>query len=83
MAVISVTIPDAVAGRVRAAVCARYRYSATLPDGSANPETQGQFVQRMVREFLKNAVRSHEAKVAGAAAFSAAGSAVDSEINLS
>ena len=45
-----------------------------------NPESQGDFVHRKVREFLSDHVRSYEMEVAKQAAMAAAG---DASVNLS
>lgn len=79
MAVITMTLPDAALPRVVTAICARFGYRDTLPDGSANPETRGQFAMRMMREQLKNWVKEYEIATArdNAAAAAAAAAAAD------
>ena len=63
MATITVTIPDAVAVRVRDAFTTTYSYQTTI-DGQPNPETPTQFVQRMVRDYVKQTLVNHEAQAA-------------------
>jgi hypothetical protein len=61
MATVSITVPDAVLPRVVAAFAATFGYAATMPDGTANPETQNAFVKRKVAEYIKAIVVAHEA----------------------
>ncbi len=67
MATITVTIPDAVAVRVRDAFTATYGYQTTI-DGLPNPETPTLFVQRMVREYVKQTMVNYEAQTASTTA---------------
>jgi hypothetical protein len=58
---------------VTAALCALHGYQVTLPDGSANPETQAVFAKRMVIEGLKRKIRDYrntQAQIAVQAAVS-------------
>lgn len=71
MAQLAITIPNAVVPRIRAAFAAE-GYSATLPDGSANPETIDQFVQRLTREWIRRKVAAYERHNAEATAGPAA-----------
>jgi len=64
MANLTVTVPDAMLPRVTAAFKAQYNYQATLPDGTANPETEAQFMRRMVKEYIKQVLVAHEAVTA-------------------
>jgi hypothetical protein len=82
MASITITIPDAIAGRVIDGFCARYHYSPTLEDGTPNPETKAKFVKRRVIDFIKRAVRDAEIEAAAKAATDAAGSSADTDIIL-
>lgn len=50
------------------AICTEYNYSATLADGSANPETKAAFAKRMVRRILENIVKNQDIIAARAAA---------------
>ena len=83
MAQITITIPDAIASRVMNGFAKRYHYSATLEDGSPNPETKAQFAKRRVIEFIKQAVREAEVEDARNDAATTAGSSVDTDIQLS
>lgn len=40
-------------------------YSATLPGGGPNPETKGQFVQRMVARYVKESYKTAKAETDG------------------
>lgn len=87
-----VEIPDEHLDRVINAVAAQYGYNPTVnnpdfdpeqPEGEdnpgtiANPVTIGQFVNKVVRDFLINNVKAHEAKQASETARLAALEAVD------
>lgn len=39
------------------AICVKYGYSSTLSDGSANPETQAQFVRRMYQQQITRDIK--------------------------
>lgn len=60
---LSYTFTNADAAEVTDALCQRYGYQATLPDGSGgtipNPETRGQFAKRMVGEWVKSEVKRY------------------------
>lgn len=60
MAVISLTIPDNQIQRIMTAVCGNNGYSATLPNGDPNPQTQAQFTKATTAEWLKAQVRTWE-----------------------
>jgi len=64
MATISFDVPNAVLPRLADAFAATYGYQATLPDGTANPETKNQFAQRMVRQYARNVLAAYEATLA-------------------
>ena len=82
MAVIQVNIPDAVLPRVLDAIAARYGYSATLFDGSPNPETKAQFARRQIILWIKDIVVNREADLAGANARAAAVTTATNEVIL-
>jgi hypothetical protein len=51
---VTVTTPAGVSvADVVGTLSAAWGYQATLPDGSANPQTAGQFVQARVARFLR------------------------------
>lgn len=83
MATLSITIPNAVATRVQDSFCAAHGYQATLPDGSANPETKQQFLKRKVVEFIRDSVKAAEATAAAETARQAALTDVDTTVVLS
>jgi hypothetical protein len=61
---ISVNVPAAQVPRVEAAFRATYGYPTQILDGEGNtvpnPETPQQFVQRMLREHVRDVVVRHE-----------------------
>lgn len=69
MAQISVPInfPDGEQARVRDAFCVAQGYQATV-NGSPNPETKVQFIQRRTKEWFKRQVQIGEAKTASESA---------------
>jgi hypothetical protein len=67
MPTLSLTLTDAALAKLVDAMCDVYRYSATLPNGNANPETRAQFARRMVIVQLKQQVRQAEGRKAQAA----------------
>jgi len=80
MANFCIEIPDENVERVVSAVCANYKYRAqvenpnfnslegshpdTNPELIDNPETAGEFANRMTRDFLINHTRAHEVRQA-------------------
>lgn len=66
MAVISITVPDAMLPRVVTALTAAGGYSATLPDGTPNPQTPAQFAKAMVAAYVKQVVKTYEAEQSAA-----------------
>ena len=80
MANFCIEIPDENVGRVIDALCANYKYRAqienpdfnsieephpdTNPELIDNPETAGEFANRMTRDFLINHTRAHEVRQA-------------------
>lgn len=81
MAVISITVPDGVINRVRQAFRAAYNYQDTI-NGQPNPESLNQFVQRKIREYVKEVVKSQEAPAAAETARKAALDAIEAEIPI-
>ncbi|PIR88819.1 MAG: hypothetical protein COU09_00090 [Candidatus Harrisonbacteria bacterium CG10_big_fil_rev_8_21_14_0_10_44_23] len=86
---ITIDVPDAQAIRVRDGFCAQYGYQEKISetvDGETtlvdNPETKAQFVQRKIREFVHDTVRSYEASTAIKTAREQAITKADSEITL-
>lgn len=83
MAQIAITIPDAQVARVQDAFAGAYGYSATLPDGSPNPQTRAQFAKAKVIEYVVSVVKGYEAQRDAEAARVAAINAVDTQVALS
>lgn len=88
MAVLSITIPDAIAARVIDGFAAAHGYTGTTPEGAA--ETKAQYLKRIVSLYVKESVKRAEidAAVAEAAlnsktAASVADAAAETEIVLS
>lgn len=67
MPTISFTLSAADAARVVAALSVRFGYSATLPDGSDNPQSPAEFVRLRIAQWVKSETRDHELKTAQAA----------------
>lgn len=65
---ISFTLSNADAQLVQDAFTITYGYVPTLPDGSANPESEAQFTKRQIQEFIKQVVRAYRVNVAVEAA---------------
>lgn len=84
MATLTITIPDAVAPRVLDAVAARHGY---LDETTGLPrvpgQTKAQFAREVIKTYLKETTKAHEAETAQASARAAAIAAAESEINLS
>lgn len=74
---VTITIPDGIAARVRDGFCSWHGFD---PLG---PETKLDFLQRKLREFIKEAVRLDESQKAAAAANVAANESVETDIILS
>lgn len=84
----TIRIPDsanvvAIRQRIVTAVTTNHGYSATLPDGTANPVSAAQFTQTWITERIKDEVRKYEANIDERAARQAAIAKVDSEVDLS
>ena len=93
MAVFELAIADDDVARVFNAICNNYNWSenianpnfdpqqevdeSTNPETIANPEDQGQFVHRIVRQFLSDHVTAYETNLAKEAAAAAADTSVD------
>lgn len=58
---------DSMNARSRDAFATSYRWSATLPDGTPNPETKAQHRARRIKEFIKEITKAEENKAAHAA----------------
>lgn len=67
MPTISLTLSSADLTRAVDALGTRWGYSATLPDGSANPQTKGEFVRLKIAAWVKSEVHAHELATAQAA----------------
>lgn len=84
---ITITIPDNMVTRVIDGVAGQNNYQETVQDDDGyeipNPETKGQFVKRMVRQYLKENVKAWEANQAASSARIAAIAAVEADIQLS
>lgn len=63
-----ITIPDAIAPRLFAAIAASEGYKATLDDGRPNPQTRQQFVREFIIRILRERVLAHEQNEAAEAA---------------
>lgn len=74
--VISITIPDNVVPRVRDGFCEWHGFIQ-------NGETKLEFVQRKLREYIKESVRLNESENAATLANANASASVESEIVLS
>jgi DNA-binding LacI/PurR family transcriptional regulator len=76
MATITTNIPDADLQRTLDAICGVYGYSATLENGTSNPETPAKFCKRMVAAHVRGLVihweSERDANAARAAAIEAA-----------
>jgi hypothetical protein len=82
MASFNFTVPDAAVPRVVEAFCVRFGYQETSVDGVPNPETRGDFTRRMIREFIKDTVVSHEASLAGRDASASQAAETRSEVDV-
>jgi len=74
MATVSVTIPDAVLGRVLDAIAAAYGYDA------AKDGTKAAFAKKQVARFVAETVRAHEATVAADTARDTAATKATTEV---
>ena len=63
MADITFTIPDEHMSRFVDGMAAHFGYSDTLPDGTDNPETKGQYIRSKVRLEWKNRVLKQERQI--------------------
>lgn len=73
MPTISATLTDAGYSRVVDALCGLFNYPGdTLPDGTPNPVTPGQFAQQCVATYLRESVLTWESHLATAQIRSAA-----------
>lgn len=67
MPTICVTVSAADQTRIVNALSVRFGYSATLADGSANPQTAGEFVRQRIGAWIRTETRAHELATAQAA----------------
>ena len=74
MAVLNLTIPDAVVNRIFDAIAANHGYNA------GGGQTKAQFAKQIVIQFLKNEVQSLESRQAADAARTASDTAVATDI---
>jgi hypothetical protein len=72
MAQIALIIPDAQLARVITAISVTHQYSATLPNGDPNPQTEAQFAKQQIANWVKNVVTRYESEQA----------AVNNDINV-
>lgn len=77
---LTVTVPEHVADRVLAAICATHGYQANGLLGVQ--ETREQFAAAVLAAVVKTTVADHEAAAAADAAASAARAKVEDEIEL-
>lgn len=82
MATIRLQIPDAWLPRLVDAICHVYGYIERDDDGRPNPETKGQFAERIIREFLKRTVMQSEGEIAAQKAALAAQKAVEDQFQI-
>lgn len=74
MANITIQIPDAQMANVVEAFTKQYGYQDTIPDPAnpgqtiPNPETKNQFVQKMIRNYIKETVAGYQGMAANQAA---------------
>jgi hypothetical protein len=83
MAQITINIPDAQLTRVINGFAGFHLYSATLGDGTANPQSKAAFAKDKLIESIKQAVANYEAKVAVDEARQAAFDSAHTGITLS
>jgi hypothetical protein len=86
MAILSVTVPDAIAVRVLNAVAYYNGYTDMVWDmdgnQSPNPVTKAQFAKDVIKIFIKNVVVAYEAMKAAEDARQAATDAANSQITI-
>ena len=76
MAILSITIPDAIANRVINAIALDHGWS------EENHLTKVQFAKQVVIDFMKSSVKAYERNQATEAAKITAEASVDTDINL-
>lgn len=79
---ITFTYPTAQAQNLLDYFATAHRYQSTLSDGSSNPETKQQFLDRKVKEFIANSIKQAKAVADADAARAAAISTIDSTIPI-
>ena len=67
MPTISFTLSASDLNRAVDALGTRWGYSPTLPDGSQNPQSEGEFVRQRIAQWIKSEVHAHELGTAQAA----------------
>jgi hypothetical protein len=82
MTTVQFTIPDAITPRVLNGYCKYRGYSATLDDGTPNPETKAAFFKRTIIDYIKQSVKASEIQDASQAAAATAGQAADQDIQI-
>lgn len=81
MATITLTVPDAVVPRVRAAFTSHYGYTAELAAGTIPSDTTpGQYIEICLRRHIKQIVKLYETSQAAATAAATAETSVDTDI---
>lgn len=65
---ITFTTDETMLALVTEAMCATYGYQATLPDGTANPQTPAQFAQQCIIKFCQEVVLAYQTPTATQAA---------------
>lgn len=68
--------------RINAAFAATYGYQATLEDGTANPQTVGQFTRTKIRDHIKRVVTDYEATQAAEAARTSKVAEVEAQVTI-
>lgn len=89
MADITFVIPDNVLSRVIDGVAYANGYEDTIDSGNQlqpelvpNPESKVDFARRMIREYIKHCVQTHEVKKAAEEAQEIAFAAVENEVTI-
>ena len=78
----SMTVPTTLLPVIEEAFCQTYGYAPTLPDGTANPITPGEFTRLQVVGFIQNVVEAYQANQAATQASAAALAAAQQQTAL-